>query len=59
MKEASPGELLFIPSPVLRLFGEDIEFRVTCQGRDQMGAKCLLASSQSVSSLSADTGPDL
>ena len=30
---ASPGELLFIPSPVLRLFGEDIEFGVISQGR--------------------------
>ena len=56
MIEASPGELLFIPSPVLRLFGEDIEFGVISQGRvDQRVLKMLAIRPQ----VSADTRPVL
>ena len=43
MIQASPGELLFIPSPVLRLLGEDIEFGVTSQGRAAQSVPKMLA----------------
>ena len=56
MIEASPGELLFIPSPVLRLFGEDIEFGVTSQGRVAQRVPKMLAIRPKVS---ADTRPVL